>query len=304
MSVDSHRRFRSIRGEFGSIVLGALHPHSMHAHEQVSMTFCVSGAAARMQTRDKIIEVSQGSVIVFNSGEPHATRPGRGDSTEILSLLLEPQWLEEILPIGNGTHKVFLTNHSAIGRGVELHLQELMKVIAADDAENLKGVGQLLASVVTATFRLIGQHRPDGSQPDLSILDYRIRKALRYMDDTIANRMQLGQIAKHVGLSRSHFFEQFRRCVGVPPSAYTNWHRMLIAADYLTHDSPTLAELSDLLGFSGPPQFYRFFVQQLGISPGEFRLNVRVVNDAVRSQRRTRPDLKPATSSVRNSITA
>lgn len=274
MSVDCTQRFRSIRCTFGHIMVGTPRPHSTHVHEQVSMTFCVSGTTAKAKSDGGVIEMAQGSVTVFDSYEPHATL-NRDENAEVLTMLLDQHWVEKIISNCSEKDEDYASDHAAKEQQLRLQFDEIVRAMIADDDDLLKNIEHLVAGVVAATFQLLGRPRPEGTQAIPGILDYRIRKALRYIDDTIADRMQLGEIAKHVGLSRSHFFEQFRRSVGVSPSTYANWHRMLIAAEQLANDSPTLAELSDLLGFSGPPQFSRFFVQQLGVSPSQFRSNVR-----------------------------
>lgn len=294
MSADCPRRFSTIRGRFGSIVLGSSHAHGMHVHEQVSMTFCVEGRAARVRGDDSIVEVPARHVAAFNSHEPHATLVDVVPETQVISLLLEPEWVETTFPIEGEPAAHFADQPAAIGPDLQARIDTLVAIMLSDDDEALLAtVNDVVTDVVAQTFVLLGRPRFDGASISPAIIDYRIRKALRYIDETIAERMQLGEIARHVGLSRSHFFEQFRRSVGVSPSAYANWHRMLMAAEQLACGSPTLAELSDLLGFSGPTQFSRFFVQQVGISPSQFRQNVRTL-DRPAPSRRKKPDFARA----------
>lgn len=291
MSIGCSCRFRGIRGTFGHIALGAPRRHGTHVHEQISVTFCISGKVTMMLSTEEMVELSEGSVMVIDSYEPHATLTYHDGTTEVFTLLLDTNWVEENISIGNGENENISPNHAVVGQELQSDVQVILGAIVADDGEMLRDIEELVARVVAETFRLVKFSRPDDIRTRSSILDYRVRKALRYIDDTIADRVQLGDIARHVGLSRSHFFEQFRRSVGVPPSAYANWQRTLLALEYLTYDSSTLAELSDLLGFSGPPQFSRFFTQQIGVSPSQFRLNVRSLDRSV-------PMAKPVTTQL------
>lgn len=281
MSIDCSRRFRSVRGTFGHIALGAPRRHSMHVHEQISVTFCMSGTVTMMLSAEEEVDLSEGSVMVLDSYEPHATLSYSDGATEVFTLLLNTNWVEENIAISNVESEDVSTKLAVIGQGLQLYVQEILSVIIADDDEMLRDIEKLVVRVVSAAFRLVGWQPSDEMRTTSSILDHRIRKALRYIDDTIADRTQLSEIARHVGLSRSHFFVQFRRSVGVPPIAYANWQRTLLALECLTYDSSTLEELADLLGFSGPPQFSRFFTQQIGVSPSQFRLNVRSLDPSV-----------------------
>ena len=129
-------------------------------------------------------------------------------------------------------------------------------------------------TLVTAICTLVARrHLAAGLTPEPApqrLHDFRIRRALARLEDPACGG-RLDEIADEVGLSRSHFFELFRRSTGFSPQFYINVSRMESAIHGLMRTDAPLAELSDSLGFSTQGNFTRFFRQQLGVTPDRFR---------------------------------
>jgi AraC-like DNA-binding protein len=102
-------------------------------------------------------------------------------------------------------------------------------------------------------------------------MDARVVRATRYMREKALDNPALEDIAKHVGLSRSRFFEQFKTCVGVSPQQYLDWLRMALATRMLAEPGTTVTDVSERLGFSAPSHFTRFFAQHIGLPPSDFK---------------------------------
>jgi AraC-like DNA-binding protein len=115
---------------------------------------------------------------------------------------------------------------------------------------------------------------PDVERPSASSgrpIDFRVRKAIAYIHAHALENPRIDDIAKMVGLSRSRFFEQFRRCVGASPQHYIDHIRMKAATRWLSTTERPLVELADELGFGAHSNFTRFFAQHMAVSPSEFR---------------------------------
>ena len=78
-------------------------------------------------------------------------------------------------------------------------------------------------------------------------------------------------------MSRSHFFRQFKRSIGVSPQHVIDQERIAYALKALGSSSVMLSKLSAELGFSAPAHFTRFFVQHLGCTPSQFRRSLLVL---------------------------
>jgi transcriptional regulator GlxA family with amidase domain len=98
--------------------------------------------------------------------------------------------------------------------------------------------------------------------------DYRIRKALRLMQEGAGESNEVDAVAREVGLSRPHFYKLFREQVGVTPKLYLNTLLMERAIERLADGTKPVADIGFDLGFSGQASFSRFFISN-GVVPPE-----------------------------------
>lgn len=98
-----------------------------------------------------------------------------------------------------------------------------------------------------------------------------IEKALAFIDANYPHDITIGQIAAHVGLSRTHFATRFKDEVGYSPSEHLAKMRLKQAKHYLANSNLSIKEVAHSVGFNDPQYFSRFFSSHEGISPSEFR---------------------------------
>jgi AraC-like DNA-binding protein len=107
---------------------------------------------------------------------------------------------------------------------------------------------------------------------NVSACDRRIRRAAEYIRCNAGGEVDIETVAKQAGLSRAHFFRLFQSSIGLPPKVYLNVVRMERAVDaVLHHHDVPVGEIGARLGFSDPAHFTRFFRNNAGVSPSEFR---------------------------------
>jgi AraC-like DNA-binding protein len=104
-----------------------------------------------------------------------------------------------------------------------------------------------------------------------SAFDRRIRRVADYMRFNAGGEADIGTLAKEAGLSRAHFFRLFQSSIGLPPKVYLNVVRMEQAVEAVLHNDSSFSEIGAGLGFSDPAHFTRFFRNNAGVSPSEFR---------------------------------
>jgi AraC-like DNA-binding protein len=102
-------------------------------------------------------------------------------------------------------------------------------------------------------------------------IDHRIRKALEIIRNSKTPDINLGEVARKVGLSRSHFYKRFKECVGTSPLHVVDSARIGTAVRMLGDTDEPIAALAEQLGFSTQGHFTRFFVQHLFIPPTQYR---------------------------------
>lgn len=95
-------------------------------------------------------------------------------------------------------------------------------------------------------------------------------QVLAYIEDHLAERITLGDIAKHFWVSQSTVSQTFKNKLGVSFYRCVT-QRRLIAAKSLIIEGVPLESVSQKVGFSDYSSFYRAFKQEFGISPRQFR---------------------------------
>lgn len=95
-------------------------------------------------------------------------------------------------------------------------------------------------------------------------------QVLAYIEAHLAEKITLGDIAKHFWVSQSTISQIFRNKLGVSFYRCVT-QRRLIAAKSLIIEGLPLESVGQRVGFSDYSSFYRAFKQEFGISPRQFR---------------------------------
>jgi AraC-like DNA-binding protein len=99
------------------------------------------------------------------------------------------------------------------------------------------------------------------------LADERLAAALRRMHGEPTRPWTIGELAKEAALSRSTFFDRFRREVGVAPMEYLLGWRMAIAKNMLRGDGVSVGEVAQRVGYSSSSTFSVAFARHVGASP-------------------------------------
>jgi transcriptional regulator GlxA family with amidase domain len=101
--------------------------------------------------------------------------------------------------------------------------------------------------------------------------DSRISKALKLIQDLPGNNWTLESLASQVGMSRSVFFNQFKKLVHETPLSYlTNW-RIRNAKKLLMTENSNIAEIAMNVGYQSEAAFNRIFKAKMGETPAVYR---------------------------------
>ncbi|MBO5219494.1 MAG: helix-turn-helix domain-containing protein [Clostridia bacterium] len=98
-----------------------------------------------------------------------------------------------------------------------------------------------------------------------------IDRARLYIEAHCTEECSVAEIAKQYALDRSYFSRRFKEIVGMPPTTYKNLCRMRLAREMLISTTRSVAEITDLLGFSSEAHFRECFRREYGQSPLQFR---------------------------------
>ena len=98
-----------------------------------------------------------------------------------------------------------------------------------------------------------------------------LRRVREHIDQQLAEKIELFELAAIAGLSACHFARAFKQSVGLPPHRYLMQRRVEAAADLIRDTEQALSDISLAAGFSDQSHFTRMFASVTGETPGAFR---------------------------------
>jgi len=249
------RLVRILEGRFGRLVLSDLGP---------SETF---GA----QT-DPVILMQPGDadLVFLNPGESYTASA----ATRLLALHAAGEWLRSSFPAVFGPNEV---PFSQMREPITPRIRRLADTLAVEvlndrfvSAERLDFMLQELLLSIVETYlarRRLSSPAWRGSRFE----DSRIRRAIALLRARPNKELNMDDLASQVGLSRSRFYDLFQLCTGFSPRAYLDMLCVEAAISRLSSGQGKIAEVSAELGFSAQSNFTRFFLNQVGVPPSEYR---------------------------------
>lgn len=101
--------------------------------------------------------------------------------------------------------------------------------------------------------------------------DYdRIERAIAYFDERFQEQPTIPEVARHVGLSESHFHRLFHHWAGITPKRFLEYVTAAHARRML-EESATVLETAWESGLSGPSRLHDLFITLEGVTPGQIQ---------------------------------
>lgn len=230
------------------------------------LDFLVDGESLRL-TRDKL--------LFFNPGVASQAliEPG-GASAQLVAFQASGDWLCGRFPaVFDAGSRPFPVPSEEITQRIR-QLADTLAVEVLNDQflshERLEFMLQELMLSIVETY-LAKRHAAGRPWRGSPFADTRIRRALAVLRARPNKELNMNDLASQVGLSRSRFYDLFHLSTGHSPRAYLDMLCIESAIAKLSSGSAKIAQVSAELGFSAQSNFTRFFQQQVGIAPSEYR---------------------------------
>jgi len=130
-------------------------------------------------------------------------------------------------------------------------------------------LAHLLEVLLIEAFRAVDR---TGASPGLihGLADERLAVALRRLHEDPTRPWTVPELAREAGLSRSVFFERFRRVVGLPPMEYLLAWRMALAKDMLRRRKSSVVDVAERVGYRSASTFTIAFSRHVGLPPARY----------------------------------
>jgi AraC-like DNA-binding protein len=155
----------------------------------------------------------------------------------------------------------------------ERRLATLVELVREEARADRPGKEMILAHLLEVLFiEAMRSTAATIAAPGLlrGLADDRIAPALRLIHESPERSWTVDMLAKQAALSRSAFFDRFRRVVGVPPMEYLASWRMALAKDLLRRGDGNIADVAERTGYSSTNTFSTAFKRHSGQTPARY----------------------------------
>ncbi len=269
---------RVFEGRFGRVLLNDYAgPVAQHTHAEHQLLIAHDGAARECYVAGERAVLTREDIVFVNAWQPHETAPPAqgGRPGKVLAFHLRPEWLQQSFPAAFDASEARPWPNAR--EAVTPHIRKLADAMVIDmlndrflSADRLEFmVQELMLSIVDSYLARRRASSPlwRGSR----FADQRIRRAIAILRARPNKDVNMDQIAMQVGLSRSRFYDLFQICTGRSPREYLDMLCVETAITHLSSSDTKIADVSAELGFSAQSNFTRFFLNQVGASPSEYR---------------------------------
>ena len=263
-------------GAFGRVaLLSATEPVLDHAHSQVHALIKLSGPDTIYSVDGKRASLTDTQVVLVNPWVVHSNRRSAGvEPTVLLALYIDTLWFGEhgVKILAGSKNLPFLKATATVSSLLQeqaAQLADQMVDLHSDEEQ----FDTLLRDLVWSVLQCSNTDVMSAQSTDRSFVsDHRIRRAIKAFRQEPSKELDLNDVARAVGLSRSQFYARFRQCTGLSPRTYLDTLCCERASHLLSDPGVTIAEISERLGFSAQGHFTRFFKSKTGVSPNNFRM--------------------------------
>jgi AraC family transcriptional regulator len=236
--------------------------HARHSHERATLCLVLQGSFTQTYGRNSL-ECSPATLLYYPAGEAHADT-FHNLRTRCFVIELNPSWLARFNQLSN------LINEPASFRGGKASgfaLRVFQEVRARDEFSHLSIEGLLLETVaeISRGTRKVRSGQPTG----------RLELVTELVQSNLQRPLTLVEIANHAGMHPVSLAQAFRKTFGCTIGEYVRRLRVEFACRELTNQERPISEIADAAGFFDQSHFTRTFKRFLGITPAEFRKQLR-----------------------------
>lgn len=275
---NSPLKFRTLQNDGLTVV----YPH---LHKEIEFIYAKHGNV-RVGVNDDIIDLQEGEIIFFASGELHYFLASPDSERYVyqfdLKLFDESLLRKKEIP---------LLSLFAEGEPHSRHWPPVLVKEACDillelfeqDLDQQPGGNYLILGNLHRFISLLYTHLPkrksENTTTQFPAIQYketleRLDKVFDYIENSYHENITLEEIAKLVGFSPYYFTRFFKRNTGQTFVQYLTEYRLNQAKFILAEEKIPMAEVAERSGFSSVKTFHHVFKEAIGQSPLKYQKNL------------------------------
>jgi YesN/AraC family two-component response regulator len=103
-----------------------------------------------------------------------------------------------------------------------------------------------------------------------------VRRAIRYIDAHLNQKLKLATIAEHVGVNKKYLSNLFNKEMKISISDYISTRKIQESANFMRYCDHAISEIANLYGFSDQSYYTNVFKKIMGTTPAKYRSQARI----------------------------
>lgn len=237
-----------------------------HSHEFVEIVYVESGTAVQTLNYE-MIHLKKGDLFVVCDDSQHSIRPTCDEKDfRVINIIFEKDFIDfdwsVFLPI-----TPFNTSHNHdIANAIAMALKKYEERSVYAD-EMVKGYIYLILSNLAEMYLSLSNKNVKQNRNRMYVM-----VAVKYISENFHKKIDLKEIAAHVGLSSGYLQKIFHKERQTSIIEYLLRYRVEQSCKQLIETEKTITEISYDIGFSDPKNFHYTFKKVFGMTPNEYRL--------------------------------
>ncbi|EOL42651.1 AraC family transcriptional regulator [Enterococcus phoeniculicola] len=260
--------------------MGIVYPHW---HKEIEIIYSIVGSV-NIGVGEDIIQVNQGEIYFFSSGEPHYFLASPDSERYVFQFDLK-MFDEPTLRVKEKSLVSLFETSERHSRNWPKNTEEKVRKILLNlyryNEESMDGKNYLLLAELYHLIGVFYQELPETSQENsLSIrrstIHYketleRLNKVFDYVEEHFLEPITLEEIAHFVGFSPYYFTRFFKTNTGKTFMGFLNEYRITQAKFILANEKIPMVEVAEKSGFTSVKTFHHVFKESVGLAPLQYQ---------------------------------
>ncbi|MCI9632308.1 MAG: AraC family transcriptional regulator [Ruminococcus sp.] len=248
-------------------------PH--HWHRSIEMNYLIE-SDTHVYLNGKEYILGDDSLILINSGDIHMIRPASPRYIKVVSLIISYDFLKERFP--EIDYCQFSLDYCF---EKEAELKRLLKNLyelfsEKSDPFYIWRGNALIYQIIYLLLRYYCMKKNNPAQfQKTEKYKERFKIIIEYINERYKEDLTLEAVAQFYGLSREHLSRNFKKYMGMTFRDYLDSIRLNYAYNALLNTDFSVLEIALNSGFSDERAFTRCFKKNYGITPAQYRKNIK-----------------------------
>jgi AraC-like DNA-binding protein len=267
-----------------------------HLHKDIEICYIIDG---KMQicTKSGNYSAGKGSLLLFNSNEPHSLSRLEGPSM-LLSIQVSPNMFKDTFP----KLKNILFCNTEISKGMPDKIKSKIEseLYSMTNQYFQKDFGfelPILSSIYTLVYTLMKstEYKVIDKEEYLRRKDLQIRlsRITNFINENLSQKITLTETAESEGLSPTYFSHFFKDNFNITFQEFISNLRFDKALKLVSHTNLKILDISMECGFSDSKYMNKAFLRNCGYLPKEYRKQLEKIQNINHNNRK---QLNPLTT--------